>query len=155
MDEANMIGVVVIGAGALISILAPLFRINSSITRMQSSVDHMLENDKRRDERINNHGREIDAVVRQLPGAIKELSTLDESFSTGLLDAPHYTRPEIWEGEAVPEVLLTGHHANIAKWTREQALEITLRTRPDLIEKARIEGKLSKSDTDWLKKQKN
>ena len=97
----------------------------------------------------------IDAVVRQLPGAIKELSTLDESFSTGLLDAPHYTRPEIWEGEAVPEVLLTGHHANIAKWTREQALEITLRTRPDLIEKARIEGKLSKSDTDWLKKQKN
>lgn len=97
----------------------------------------------------------IDAVVRQLPGAIKELSTLDESFSTGLLDAPHYTRPEIWEGEAVPEVLLTGHHANIAKWTRERALEITLRTRPDLIEKARIEGKLSKSDTDWLKKQKN
>lgn len=93
----------------------------------------------------------IDAVVRQLPGAIKELSTLDESFSTGLLDAPHYTRPEIWEGEAVPEVLLTGHHANIAKWTRERALEITLRTRPDLIEKARIEGKLSKSDTDWLK----
>lgn len=66
MDEANMIGVVVIGAGALISILAPLFRINSSITRMQSSVDHMLENDKRRDERINNHGREIDAVVRQV-----------------------------------------------------------------------------------------
>lgn len=97
----------------------------------------------------------IDAVVRQLPGAIKELSTLDESFSTGLLDAPHYTRPEIWEGEAVPEVLLTGHHANIAKWTRERALEITLRTRPDLIEKARIEGKLSKSDADWLKKQKN
>lgn len=66
MDEANMIGVVVIGAGALISILAPLFRINSSITRMQSSVDHMLENDRRRDERINKHGNEIDEVVRQV-----------------------------------------------------------------------------------------
>lgn len=94
----------------------------------------------------------IDAVVRQLPGAIKELSTLDESFSTGLLDAPHYTRPEVWEGESIPEVLLSGHHANIAKWTREKALEITLRTRPDLIEKAKEAGKLSKADLEWLKK---
>lgn len=94
----------------------------------------------------------IDAVVRQLPGAIKELSTLDESFSTGLLDAPHYTRPEVWEGETVPEVLLTGHHANIAKWTREKALEITLRSRSDLIEKARSCGKLTKADLLWLKK---
>lgn len=94
----------------------------------------------------------IDAVVRQLPGAIKELSTLDESFSTGLLDAPHYTRPEVWEGESVPEVLLSGHHANIARWTREKALEITLRTRPDLIEKAKNQGKLTKSDMLWLKK---
>lgn len=93
----------------------------------------------------------IDAVVRQLPGAIKELSTLDESFSTGLLDAPHYTRPEVWEGESVPEVLLLGHHANIARWTREKALEITLRTRPDLIEKAKNQGKLTKSDMLWLK----
>ena len=94
----------------------------------------------------------IDAVVRQLPGAIKELSTLDESFSTGLLDAPHYTHPEVWEGEGVPEVLLSGHHANIARWTREKALEITLRTRPDLIEKAKNQGKLTKSDMLWLKK---
>lgn len=94
----------------------------------------------------------IDAVVRQLPGAIKELSTLDESFSTGLLDAPHYTRPEVWEGQAVPEVLLSGHHANIAKWTREQALELTLRTRADLIEKAKANGKLSETDRLWLKK---
>lgn len=94
----------------------------------------------------------IDAVVRQLPGAIKELSTLDESFSTGLLDAPHYTRPEIWKGESVPEVLLTGHHANIARWTREKALEITLSTRPDLIAKAKKESKLMPSDLLWLKK---
>lgn len=94
----------------------------------------------------------IDAVVRQLPGAIKELSTLDESFSTGLLDAPHYTRPEVWEGCATPDVLLSGHHANIAKWTREQALALTLRTRPDLIEKAHENGKLTEKDRLWLKK---
>ncbi len=61
----------------------------------------------------------IDAVVRQIPGAIKELSTLDESFSTGLLDAPHYTRPEVWREMSVPEVLLSGHHAKIKKCTRE------------------------------------
>lgn len=94
----------------------------------------------------------IDAVVRQLPGAIKEQSTLDESFSTGLLDAPHYTRPEVWEGCVTPEVLLSGHHANIAKWTREQALALTLRTRPDLIEKAHENDKLTEKDRLWLKK---
>ena len=94
----------------------------------------------------------IDAVVRQLPGAIKDLSASDESFATGLLDAPHYTRPEVWEGKGVPEVLLTGHHANIARWTREQALALTASTRPDLIEKAKAEGKLTKDDLAWLKK---
>lgn len=52
----------------------------------------------------------IDAVVRQLPGAIKDLSASDESFATGLLDAPHYTRPEVWRGMPVPDVLLSGHH---------------------------------------------
>ena len=93
----------------------------------------------------------IDAIVRQLPGAIKELSTLDESFSTGLLDAPHYTRPEIWRGQPVPEVLLSGHHANIERWTREKSLEITAKTRPDLIQKARSAGKLTQSDEKWLR----
>ena len=93
----------------------------------------------------------IDAIVRQIPGAIKELSHLDESFSTGLLDAPHYTRPEVWEDVRVPEVLLSGHHANINKWTREQSLDLTVKTRPDLIEKARTEGKLTKSDEKWLR----
>lgn len=93
----------------------------------------------------------IDAIVRQLPGAIKELSTLDESFSTGLLDAPHYTRPEIWRGQPVPEVLLSGHHANIERWTREKSLEITAKTRPDLIQKARSTGKLTQSDEKWLR----
>lgn len=67
----------------------------------------------------------MDAVIRQLPGAIKDLSASDESFSTGLLDAPHYTRPEVWRDMPVPEVLLTGHHKNIRAWTRKQALQIT------------------------------
>ena len=96
----------------------------------------------------------IDAIVRQIPGAIKELSTLDESFSTGLLDAPHYTRPEVWRAQTIPEVLLTGHHANIAKWTREQSLKLTLQTRPDLIEKAEKEDKLTKADLKWISLQK-
>ncbi len=93
----------------------------------------------------------IDAVVRQIPGAIKELSTSDESFATGLLDAPHYTRPEVWRGMAVPEVLLSGHHANIGRWTREESLQITLQTRPDLITIANSSGLLSKADLQWLR----
>lgn len=66
MDEAMNIGALVIAIGALISILAPIIKISSKITHMQSSLDYMLENDKRRDERINNHGRELDMVVRQV-----------------------------------------------------------------------------------------
>ena len=93
----------------------------------------------------------IDAVVRQIPGAIKELSTSDESFATGLLDAPHYTRPEVWRDKPVPEVLLSGHHANIGKWTREESLQITLQTRPDLITIAHSSGLLSKADLKWLR----
>ena len=86
----------------------------------------------------------IDAVVRQLPGAIKELSASDESFSTGLLDAPHYTRPEVWRDKGVPEVLLTGHHANIAKWRRKQALRRTKERRPDMYEKLDLSSKADK-----------
>lgn len=93
----------------------------------------------------------IDAVVRQLPGAIKALSASDESFATGLLDAPHYTRPELWRGVPVPDVLLTGHHANIEKWTREESLTLTLRTRPDLIKIADSAGRLSKADRKFLR----
>lgn len=97
----------------------------------------------------------IDAIVRQLPGAIKELSYEDESFGTGLLDAPHYTRPELWREMRVPEVLLSGHHANIAKWTREKSLEITSQKRPDMIKIARSRGLLSTGDEEFLKKIKN
>lgn len=88
----------------------------------------------------------IDAVVRQLPGAIKELSAGDESFADGLLDAPHYTRPELWRGRGVPEVLLSGHHARIEAWRRERALRATAAARPDLIDHARAAGWLSERD---------
>jgi tRNA (guanine37-N1)-methyltransferase len=93
----------------------------------------------------------IDAVVRQLPGALKEASADEESFATGLLDGPHYTRPEAWRGRAVPEVLLSGHHADIARWRRQQALVATQATRPELIERARAEGRLSTQDEQHLR----
>ena len=66
MDEAKMLGTMLIAIGSLMSILIPIFKISSNITSMKNSIDHMMENDKRRDERINNHGREIDMVVRQV-----------------------------------------------------------------------------------------
>src|SRR5213596_916824 len=76
----------------------------------------------------------IDAVVRLIPGALgSETSATTESFSDGLLDYPHYTRPPEFEGMSVPEVLLTGHHAEIARWRREAAAEKTQRNRPDLL----------------------
>lgn len=75
----------------------------------------------------------IDAVMRQLPGVLgHELSAVEDSFADGLLDCPHFTRPEQWRGQAVPEVLLSGDHARIAQWRRAQALHRTHRLRPDL-----------------------
>lgn len=79
----------------------------------------------------------IDAIVRQLPGALKEESAADESFVGGLLDGPHYTRPEVWRGSDVPDVLLSGHHAEIARWRREQRLAVTASVRPDLVQRLR------------------
>lgn len=76
----------------------------------------------------------IDAVARLLPGALGcERSCLEESFSEGLLEGPHYTRPEVFEGLAVPAVLLSGHHADIRAWRLEQAVRRTWRRRPDLM----------------------
>jgi tRNA (guanine37-N1)-methyltransferase len=93
----------------------------------------------------------IDATVRLLPGALNdERSAIEESFADGLLDCPHYTRPESFEGVAVPEVLVSGHHARIARWRREQALAATMRRRPDLIAKARADGLLTTEDERWL-----
>jgi tRNA (guanine37-N1)-methyltransferase len=89
----------------------------------------------------------IDALVRLLPGVLgHELSAAQDSFSDGLLDYPHYTRPEVWRDRTVPPVLLSGDHARIARWRRRQALLRTARRRPDLLEKLQ----LSDSERDWL-----
>lgn len=78
----------------------------------------------------------IEAVVRLLPGALgNDESSLEESFGEGLLEYPHYTKPALWRGLEVPEVLLSGNHGAIARWRRAQALVRTLIRRPDLIER--------------------
>ncbi len=77
----------------------------------------------------------IDAVVRQLPGVLgHECSVQEDSFADGLLDCPHFTRPETWRNIAVPEVLVSGDHARIRRWRRAQALHRTRRLRPDLFQ---------------------
>jgi tRNA (guanine37-N1)-methyltransferase len=81
----------------------------------------------------------IDAVVRQLPGALNDsASAQEDSFATGLLDCPHYTRPEEFEGMQVPEVLLSGNHEKIRRWRLKQALGRTWRRRPELIEQRQL-----------------
>jgi tRNA (guanine37-N1)-methyltransferase len=93
----------------------------------------------------------MDAVVRQLPGALgDDASAVEDSFVNGLLDSPHYTRPEVYEGVAVPPVLMGGNHAEIMKWRRKQQLEATAKTRPDLLDKARGAGLLTKADEQFL-----
>lgn len=96
----------------------------------------------------------MDAVIRLLPGVLNDAdSARQDSFHedlTGLLDSPHYTRPEVYEGAAVPAELLSGHHANIATWRRHQSLMLTWQRRPDLIEKARRKGLLSASDEKFI-----
>jgi tRNA (guanine37-N1)-methyltransferase len=89
----------------------------------------------------------MDAIIRQLPGALNAAeSAAQDSFSHGLLDCPHYTRPEIWQGVAVPEVLKSGNHAAIAQWRLQQSLTITAAHRPDLLAKR----SLSKQEQDIL-----
>ncbi len=93
----------------------------------------------------------MDAIVRLLPGALNdERSACEESFATGLLDCPHYTRPEAFDGDRVPEVLLGGHHAKIARWRRERALQDTAARRPDLVLAARGRGLLDAEDERFL-----
>lgn len=80
----------------------------------------------------------IDAVLRLLPGAIDAAATEEESFSSGLLEYPQYTRPPEFRGERVPDILLSGHHGAVARWRHEQALERTRRDRPDLLQAERV-----------------
>jgi tRNA (guanine37-N1)-methyltransferase len=96
----------------------------------------------------------LDAVARLQPGVLTEPSHQCDSFSDGLLEGPHYSRPErlFIDGaeQAVPAVLMSGHHADIARWRREQALALTLQRRPELIAAARAAGRLSKADERFL-----
>ena len=91
----------------------------------------------------------IDTVSRLIPGVLAaESSYENESHYSGLLEYPQYTRPQIWMGKEIPEVLISGHHANIEKWKREQSLINTLNKRPDMLEKA----ELTKTDRDFLER---
>jgi tRNA (guanine37-N1)-methyltransferase len=98
----------------------------------------------------------LDAVARLQPGVLNdEGSHQQDSFNPlldGLLDCPHYTRPENWLGQGVPDVLLSGHHLRIEQWRRDQRLAITARRRPELIEKARESGLLSRADELFLQR---
>ena len=96
----------------------------------------------------------LDALARLQPGVLHdEQSHLQDSFTpalSGLLDCPHFTRPEVWQDQAVPDALLSGHHAHIAVWRRQQSLMLTAQNRPDLLEKARQSGLLSRADEQLL-----
>lgn len=93
----------------------------------------------------------MDAVIRQLPGALNDdISAVEDSFVNGLLDCPHYTRPEKYEGVQVPPILLGGHHGEIEKWRRQQMLHATASKRPDLLVQARQTGLLDKDDERFL-----
>lgn len=81
-----------------------------------------------------------DAILRLVDGVIKHDSSQEDSFAQGLLEYPQYTKPYEYEGQRVPEVLLSGHHANIQKWRRQQALLNTLHHRPDLLEKVHLDA---------------
>jgi tRNA (guanine37-N1)-methyltransferase len=96
----------------------------------------------------------LDAVARLQPGVLNDEGSHQlDSFNPaldGLLDSPHYTRPVVWQGEAVPEALLSGHHARIERWRREQSLTLSARHRPELLEQARVDGRLSRVDEAFL-----
>ncbi|WP_341893128.1 tRNA (guanosine(37)-N1)-methyltransferase TrmD [Variovorax sp. YR752] len=97
----------------------------------------------------------LDAVARLQEGVLGDARSHEQdSFSDGLLDCPHYSRPEVLGlgdgSRAVPPVLLSGHHADIARWRRERSLELTARRRPDLIAAARAAGRLSRADEKFL-----
>ncbi|MDR7377616.1 tRNA (guanine37-N1)-methyltransferase [Rhodoferax ferrireducens] len=97
----------------------------------------------------------LDAVARLQPGVLNDAGSHQfDSFNPaldGLLDCPHYTRPETWEEHKVPEALLSGHHLQIERWRRDQRLQITAQRRPDLLQAARAAGRLNRADEALLK----
>ncbi|MEO6354746.1 MAG: tRNA (guanosine(37)-N1)-methyltransferase TrmD [Oxalobacteraceae bacterium] len=94
----------------------------------------------------------MDAIIRQLPGVLHDdSSAIEDSFVNGLLDCPHYTRPEHYHDMVVPPVLLGGNHAEIQKWRRQQALQATAKKRPDLLAQAREQGLLTVADEKFLR----
>ena len=96
----------------------------------------------------------LDAVARLQPGVLNDEGSHQlDSFNPaldGLLDCPHYTRPESWRDQTVPDKLLSGNHAHIERWRREQRLALTQRQRPDLVQQARVAGRLSARDEVFL-----
>jgi len=87
----------------------------------------------------------IDAISRLVPGVLhNDVSAEFESFQDNLLEYPQYSRPEVWHDRKVPEILMSGHHANIEKWRREQSVIRTAKNRPDLLEKAELTEKEKK-----------
>ena len=93
-----------------------------------------------------------DSISRMLPGVLaNEDAFTDESHYSSLLEYPQYTRPFEWQGKQVPDILLSGHHANIEKWRREKSLERTYKRRPDMLSKA----ELTKKDIEYLRKLKS
>ena len=87
----------------------------------------------------------VDCISRLVPGVLhNDVSAEFESFQDNLLEYPQYSRPEVWHEKRVPEVLLSGHHANIEKWRREQSVIRTAKNRPDLLEKAELTEKEKK-----------
>ena len=91
----------------------------------------------------------IDATARMIPGVLDSEDTFShESHYDGLLEYPQYTRPPVWRGREIPEILVSGHHANIEKWRREKSIEITAKKRPEMLEKV----KLSDKEKEFVKK---
>jgi len=97
----------------------------------------------------------LDAIARLQPEVLSDSQSHEQdSFNPaldGLLDCPHYTRPEQWQGSSVPEVLMSGHHVRIERWRRDQRLRLTAQLRPDLIEAARLAGRLDLADEKILR----
>ena len=98
----------------------------------------------------------LDSVARLQPGVLNDAGSHQfDSFNPaldGLLDCPHYTRPDDWHGQTVPAVLISGNHVNVEQWRREQRLSLSQQQRPDLVEKARAAGQLTSRDETHLAK---